>query len=279
MATSTSRPRSASRSRGWQEARGADHAPSGSSRREGKRPTVLGERPVFFFFFFFLRQVGLHDQVISKGRARCSSAPLAARSGRRPPRSPRLRSRAELNQAVRRIPFRERIDFVQVGESTPPAVSDPGRRRPQGRDDPAPARTPHVPRPGSRLRDQPADAPGRRGRGQAPPPPPPPPGMPRNRPCVVIAGGREPPHFTAYPHHQFIHTVGALRCSTPAAAGSPAPCPWATATRRTNPTRCAGRRRVERGRPRLHGRDHHGREVARRDRALFRGRGSLPPPR
>jgi ADP-heptose:LPS heptosyltransferase len=39
------------------------------------------------------------------------------------------------------------------------------------------------------------------------------PGMPRNRPCVVIAGGREPPHFTAYPHHQFIHNVGALRCS------------------------------------------------------------------
>ena len=38
------------------------------------------------------------------------------------------------------------------------------------------------------------------------------PGAPRNRPCVVIAGGREPPHFTAYPHHQFIHTVGALRC-------------------------------------------------------------------
>ena len=38
------------------------------------------------------------------------------------------------------------------------------------------------------------------------------PGMPKNRPCVVIAGGREPPHFTAYPHHQFIHTVGALHC-------------------------------------------------------------------
>ena len=38
------------------------------------------------------------------------------------------------------------------------------------------------------------------------------PGMPRNRPCVVIAGGREPPHWTAYPHHQFIHTVGALSC-------------------------------------------------------------------
>ncbi len=39
-----------------------------------------------------------------------------------------------------------------------------------------------------------------------------PPGRPRSRPCVVVAGGREPPHFTAYPHHQFIHTVGALRC-------------------------------------------------------------------
>jgi hypothetical protein len=38
------------------------------------------------------------------------------------------------------------------------------------------------------------------------------PGLPKARPCVVIAGGREPPHFTAYPHHQFIHTVGALRC-------------------------------------------------------------------
>gem|GEM_PF-3116124 len=38
------------------------------------------------------------------------------------------------------------------------------------------------------------------------------PSMPKNRPCVVIAGGREPPHFTAYPHHQFIHTVGALAC-------------------------------------------------------------------
>lgn len=35
---------------------------------------------------------------------------------------------------------------------------------------------------------------------------------PKNRPCVVVAGGREPPHWEAYPHHQFIHTVGALRC-------------------------------------------------------------------
>lgn len=33
-----------------------------------------------------------------------------------------------------------------------------------------------------------------------------------NRPCVVIAGGREPAHWEAYPDHQFIHTNGALAC-------------------------------------------------------------------
>ena len=38
------------------------------------------------------------------------------------------------------------------------------------------------------------------------------PGFPPNRPCVVVAGGREPPHWEAYPHHQFLHTVGALQC-------------------------------------------------------------------
>ena len=38
------------------------------------------------------------------------------------------------------------------------------------------------------------------------------PGAPKNRPCVVVAGGREPPHWTAYPHHQFIHTLGQLAC-------------------------------------------------------------------
>lgn len=32
------------------------------------------------------------------------------------------------------------------------------------------------------------------------------------RPCVVVAGGREAPHWEAYPAHQFIHTVGALSC-------------------------------------------------------------------
>ena len=39
-----------------------------------------------------------------------------------------------------------------------------------------------------------------------------PPGRVRNRPCVVVAGGREPPHWEAYPHHQFLHRAGALRC-------------------------------------------------------------------
>jgi ADP-heptose:LPS heptosyltransferase len=32
------------------------------------------------------------------------------------------------------------------------------------------------------------------------------------RPCVVIAGGRESPHWEAYPGHQFLHTVGVLDC-------------------------------------------------------------------
>ena len=37
-------------------------------------------------------------------------------------------------------------------------------------------------------------------------------GRPQNRPCVVVAGGREPTQWEAYPHHQFLHTLGALRC-------------------------------------------------------------------
>jgi Glycosyltransferase family 9 (heptosyltransferase) len=32
------------------------------------------------------------------------------------------------------------------------------------------------------------------------------------RPCVIVAGGREPPQWEAYPHHQYLHTVGALSC-------------------------------------------------------------------
>jgi Glycosyltransferase family 9 (heptosyltransferase) len=33
-----------------------------------------------------------------------------------------------------------------------------------------------------------------------------------SRPCVVIAGGREPSQWEAYPSHQFLHTCGALHC-------------------------------------------------------------------
>jgi ADP-heptose:LPS heptosyltransferase len=32
------------------------------------------------------------------------------------------------------------------------------------------------------------------------------------RPCVVVAGGREPPSWEMYPGHQFLHTIGALDC-------------------------------------------------------------------
>lgn len=32
------------------------------------------------------------------------------------------------------------------------------------------------------------------------------------RPCVVVAGGREPAHWEAYPGHRFLQTVGLLRC-------------------------------------------------------------------
>ena len=33
-----------------------------------------------------------------------------------------------------------------------------------------------------------------------------------SRPCIVIAGGREPPHWEAYPTHAFIHNCGKLEC-------------------------------------------------------------------
>jgi ADP-heptose:LPS heptosyltransferase len=37
-------------------------------------------------------------------------------------------------------------------------------------------------------------------------------GFSKRRPCVVVAGGREPAHWEAYPDHQFISTNGALSC-------------------------------------------------------------------
>jgi ADP-heptose:LPS heptosyltransferase len=38
------------------------------------------------------------------------------------------------------------------------------------------------------------------------------PDRPTARAAVIIAGGREPTHWAAYPHHQFLHTIGALSC-------------------------------------------------------------------
>lgn len=38
------------------------------------------------------------------------------------------------------------------------------------------------------------------------------PGRPKNRPCVVVAGGREPAQWEAYPHHQYLHANGCLPC-------------------------------------------------------------------
>lgn len=38
------------------------------------------------------------------------------------------------------------------------------------------------------------------------------PGRPKNRACVVIAGGREPANWEAYPHHRYLSTNGALDC-------------------------------------------------------------------
>ena len=37
-------------------------------------------------------------------------------------------------------------------------------------------------------------------------------GRPKNRPCVVVAGGREPAQWEAYPHHQYLHRNGCLPC-------------------------------------------------------------------
>jgi len=34
----------------------------------------------------------------------------------------------------------------------------------------------------------------------------------RNRPCVVVAGGREPAQWEAYPEHQYLHMNGVLDC-------------------------------------------------------------------
>lgn len=41
------------------------------------------------------------------------------------------------------------------------------------------------------------------------------PGQPPARACVVLAGGREPAHWEAYPQHRFLSLQGSLPCCTP----------------------------------------------------------------
>ena len=50
------------------------------------------------------------------------------------------------------------------------------------------------------------------------------PGRPVWRPCVVVAGGREPLHWEAYPQHQYIHTLGVLTCCAESGWGRAGAC-------------------------------------------------------
>ena len=162
--------------------------------------------------------------------------------------------------------FQNRLDFVQVGEDHhhhPPLervidlrgqttlrqlfrlMYHAGRRRERG---------------------QPADAPGGRASRLKP-------GMPRNRPCVVVAGGREPPHFTLLPAPPGTCTPsGRCPAATREAAGSRAHSRWATAIPEDQEL-CVD---VVGTLPALHAHDHRaGRDP--RDRALLREGGALPP--
>jgi ADP-heptose:LPS heptosyltransferase len=61
-----------------------------------------------------------------------------------------------------------------------------------------------------------------------------------HRPCVVIAGGREPVHWEAYPHHQFLHTIGALPCCADGGCWRDRTMPLRDGDRRDRPeNRCA----------------------------------------
>ncbi len=63
---------------------------------------------------------------------------------------------------------------------------------------------------------------------------------PRTRACVVIAGGREPAHWEAYPGHQFIHTNGALPCCSQGGCWKDRTAPLGDGDKRDQPEhRCA----------------------------------------
>ena len=88
------------------------------------------------------------------------------------------------------------------------------------------------------------------------------------RPCVVVAGGRESPHWEAYPGHQFIHTVGALSCCASGGCWKARTVPLGDGDERDDPERlCVN---VRRGLPRCMDMIGSG-EVVRRIEAYFEG--------
>lgn len=58
-----------------------------------------------------------------------------------------------------------------------------------------------------------------------------------NRPCVVVAGAREPAHWEAYPEHQFIHTNGILSCGSNGGCWKDRVLPLRDGNERDNPER------------------------------------------
>ena len=82
-------------------------------------------------------------------------------------------------------------------------------------------------------------------------------GRPVPRPCVVVAGGREPAHWEAYPGHQFIHTNGALACCAQGGCWKDRIAPLRDGDKRDRPGRlCVD---VVNGPAALPGHDHGGR--------------------
>jgi len=56
------------------------------------------------------------------------------------------------------------------------------------------------------------------------------------RPCVVVAGGREPVHWEAYPGHKFLHTIGALNCCATSACWKDRTLPLGDGDHRDDPS-------------------------------------------
>lgn len=88
------------------------------------------------------------------------------------------------------------------------------------------------------------------------------------RPCVVVAGGREPVHWEQYPGHQFIHTVGALACCAEGGCWRSRTRPLGDGNERDQPAQLC--RDVRRGLPRCMDLIS-AEEVARRIEVYFRG--------